>query len=192
MTNIIEKKPWIINIIGGPGIGKTTISALLFAKLKINGHITEYVQEYAKRLVWTKDYDKLNNQYYVIKKQFQLLKDINDTHINFIITDGPILHGLYYNKYNLDNTSNVEKTEEYIMECYEKFNNINIVLQRIKRENQNYEQEGRIQTEEEAKVIDNELKNILKSKNIKYNIFNADDNAVEKIYNYIMDYIKFE
>jgi hypothetical protein len=190
MNNIIEKKPWIINIIGGPGIGKTTISALLFAKLKINGHITEYVQEYAKRLVWTKDYDKLNNQYYVIKKQYQLLKDINDTHINFIITDGPILHGLYYNKYNLDNTSNVEKTEEYILECYEKFNNINIVLQRIKRENQSYEQEGRIQTEEEAKVIDNELKNILKLKNIKYNVFNADDNAVEKIYNFIMDYIK--
>ena len=43
-------KTYVINIIGAPGVGKTTISALLFAKLKLRGYICEYVQEYAKKL----------------------------------------------------------------------------------------------------------------------------------------------
>ncbi len=50
-----NKKTYIINFIGGPGIGKTTLSALIFAKLKLheNKYVVELVQEYAKTLVWS-------------------------------------------------------------------------------------------------------------------------------------------
>ena len=71
------RQTYVINIIGGPGIGKTTISALLFANLKIKGYICEYVQEFAKKLVWLKDYDTLNNQFFVSKEQYTLLKQID-------------------------------------------------------------------------------------------------------------------
>ena len=101
-------KTYVINIIGAPGVGKTTISALLFARLKLRGYICEYVQEYAKKLVWIKDFDSLNNQYHVTKKQYELLHQI-DGHVNFIVTDGPLIHGIYYNKYNKDNISNIDK-----------------------------------------------------------------------------------
>ena len=93
-TDISDKMPrqtYVINIIGGPGIGKTTISALLFANLKIRGYICEYVQEFAKKLVWLKDYDTLNNQFFVSREQYTLLKQI-DGHVDFLITDGPLIH----------------------------------------------------------------------------------------------------
>lgn len=175
-------KTFVINIIGAPGVGKTTISALLFAKLKLCGYVCEYVQEYAKKLVWMKDFDTLNNQYHVTKKQFELLQQING-HVDFIVTDGPLIHGIYYNKYNKDNISNIDKTEMYILNCFSKFNNINIVLDRISRK---YETEGRIQSEDEAKDIDIVLKHLLKINSIKYTNYPAEENSIKEIIEFIL------
>jgi adenylate kinase family enzyme len=179
-------KTFVINIIGAPGVGKTTISALLFAKLKLCGYVCEYVQEYAKKLVWMKDFDTLNNQYHVTKKQFELLQQING-HVDFIVTDGPLIHGIYYNKYNKDNISNVDKTEKYILDCFNKFNNINIVLDRINRK---YETEGRIQSEDEAKDIDIVLKHLLKINSIEYKNYPSEEKSVQNIIDFIISFIQ--
>jgi hypothetical protein len=179
-TDISDKmlrQTYVINIIGGPGIGKTTISALLFANLKIKGYICEYVQEFAKKLVWLKDYDTLNNQFFVSREQYTLLKQI-DGHVDFLITDGPLIHGIYYNKYNKDNNSNVDKVEKFIINSIDKFKNINIVLDRVDRD---YEKEGRIQTEEEAKDIDVILKHILRTNNYSFSSFPAEPDEIENI-----------
>ena len=179
-------KTFVINIIGAPGVGKTTISALLFAKLKLRGYVCEYVQEYAKKLVWIKDFDTLNNQYHVTKKQFELLQQING-HVDFIVTDGPLIHGIYYNKYNKDNISNIDKTEKYILDCFSKFNNINIVLDRISRK---YETEGRIQSEDEAKDIDIVLKHLLKINSIEYNSYPSEEKSIQNIIDFIINFIQ--
>ena len=179
-------KTYVINIIGAPGVGKTTISALLFARLKLRGYICEYVQEYAKKLVWIKDFDSLNNQYHVTKKQYELLQQI-DGHVNFIVTDGPLIHGIYYNKYNKDNISNIEKTEKYILDSFNKFNNINIVLDRVNRK---YETEGRIQTEDEAKDIDIILKHLLKINSIKYVNYPAEESSLNDIIEFIVKFVE--
>ena len=179
-------KTFVINIIGAPGVGKTTISALLFAKLKLCGYVCEYVQEYAKKLVWMKDFDTLNNQYHVTKKQFELLQQING-HVDFIVTDGPLIHGIYYNKYNKDNISNIDKTEKYILDCFSKFNNINIVLDRISRK---YETEGRIQSEDEAKDIDIVLKHLLKINSIEYNSYPSEEKSIQNIIDFIINFIQ--
>ena len=172
----------VINIIGGPGIGKTTISALLFANLKIKGYICEYVQEFAKKLVWLKDYDTLNNQFFVSREQYTLLKQI-DGQVDFLITDGPLIHGIYYNKYNKDNNSNTDKVEKFILESIHKFKNINIVLDRVERD---YETEGRIQTEQESKDIDVILKHILRTNNFTFLSFRAEPEEIENITNEVI------
>lgn len=179
MNNKIEmsKDTYVINVIGGPGIGKTTISALLFANLKLAGFVCEYVQEYAKKLVWTKDFDTLNNQYWVSREQYRLLNEING-HVDFIVTDGPLIHGIYYNKYNKNNTSNVDKTEKYILESINRFKNINIVLERVDRE---YEVEGRIETKEQAQDIDLILRHILRVNGFTFHSFQANPNQIDKI-----------
>jgi hypothetical protein len=143
----------VINLIGGPSTGKSLTAFLLFAKLKLAGSVVEYVPEYAKKLVWAKKFSILNEQYYVSRKQYESLKDVYGK-VEFVITDGSLVHGLYYNKFNPSNVSKLDVTEHKILEYYDAFDNINIYLKRV---NFKYEPEGRTQTEEEAKAIDSEL-----------------------------------
>lgn len=174
---------YLINIIAGPGSGKTTICALIFAKLKMMGYVTEYVQEYAKTLVWTKDFETLDNQYYVSHKQTTLFKCMQGI-VDFIVTDGSILHGLYYNRHNKNNTSNIEKTEKFILDSYANFDNINIFLERS--DSFTYEKQGRIQSEDEAKEIDVILKRMLKQNDIPFTCFESDASNIDEIVNFIL------
>jgi len=162
-------KTYLVNLIGGPASGKTCLAALLFAKLKIQGYIVEYVQEVAKGLVWMEDYEMLNNQYWVSQKQFNILNCLQEK-VQFIITDGCMLHGIYYNRNNEGNVSNVDKTEKYIWDCYHKFHNINIFLI---RGDYPYEQAGRQQSEEESRCIDSFFLDLLKKRNLPFESFKA-------------------
>lgn len=179
-----NKKTILINLIAGPCAGKTTICALLFAKLKLLGHVVEYVQEYAKHLVWKKNYELLNNQYYVTQTQANLMENMVGS-VDYIITDGSILHGLYYNRHNKNNICNIEKTEKFILDKYNSFDNINIFLE---RGNHKYETQGRIQTEDEAKEIDIILKHLLKQSSIDFKLFKSDvdDNNLNNMIDHIL------
>ena len=178
----MKRKTYVVNLISGPGAGKSVIAALLFAKLKIKGFVTEYVQEYAKTLVWTKEFDTLNNQYYVSQKQYRIIKEMVGE-VDFIVTDGSLYHGIYYNRHNKHNTSNIEKTENFILESSDTFNNINIFLDRNTIE---YEQQGRIQTEEEAREIDVILRHMLRTNNIKFTIFESNIENVNQMVDFII------
>ena len=180
----MSKTTFVVNFIGAPGCGKSIISALIFAQLKLKHYVTEYVQEYAKQLVWTKDFDTLNNQYYVTKHQYKLLKQI-DGKVNYIVTDGPLIHGLYYNTYNPDNTSDITKTTHLILDSHHHFRNINIVLT---RGDFAYEQEGRLQTKSEARDIDVIMKQLLKTKQINYKEFlaNAEPENIAQMVDYVL------
>ncbi len=172
----------VINIVSGPGCGKTVTAALLFAELKMLGYTVEYVPEYAKRLIWLSEWDTLNNQHYVSTEQYKLLKSMMG-HVDYIVTDGSLLHGLYYNKTNLDNTSDVLRTHRRILSYYKQFNNINLFLTRGSFK---YETAGRQQTEDEARQIDIELQKILIDENIRYTRFTSDRSAVGDMVSHIL------
>ena len=80
----------IINFIAGPSVGKSVMTSLIFSKMKIKGYNCEIVPEYAKQLVWTEEYELLNNQYHVSYYQNKLLNALKDK-TDFIITDGCLL-----------------------------------------------------------------------------------------------------
>lgn len=183
MCMTTKRITYVINLISGPSSGKSLISSLLFAKLKLRGFIVEYVQEYAKHLVWTKNYELLNNQYYVTQTQYNLLKQMIGE-VDFIVTDGPLVNGLYYNKHNKDNICNIEKTENYILDCHRHFNSINIFLE---RGDYKYEQQGRIQNEDESKEIDIIIKHMIKQNNIDFTMFKSDTS--EENLNTIIDLV---
>lgn len=180
----MEYQSKVINILGGPGCGKTTITFLLYAKLKIAGAIIEHVPEYAKKLVWSKQFETLDNQYHVSTKQYRDIAFIYGK-VQYVITDGSLLHGLYYNLHNPSNVSNRELTHKKILEYYNSFENINIYLT---RGNFKYEQAGRIQTEEEARNIDVQLREILDENNITYKLFKSDEHVVDEIVSFILGY----
>lgn len=179
------KKTRVINFIAGPGAGKSVMAAMIFVKLKLAGHTVEYLQEYAKGLVWTKDYTTLNNQHWVTQRQYQSLKQM-EGHVEYVVTDGPLVQGIYYNMHNPDNTSNVEKTQKMILECHSQFNNINIFLDR--GQHFSYETAGRLQTEDEAREIDVILKHLLRQNGVIYKTFSS--SLDEKNLTAIIDYIK--
>lgn len=53
-------KTIVINAFGGPGAGKTTACLDITSMLKKRGFVAEYVQEYAKELVWDKNFEMLD------------------------------------------------------------------------------------------------------------------------------------
>lgn len=172
---------WIINLISGPGNGKSTLCYLICFVLKILQFKVELVQEFAKTLVWAEDFETLNNQHFVSQRQYRRMRDI-DGKVDFVVTDGCILHGLYYNRYNEYNLSNVSKTEQAIINWYQQFQNINIFL---KRGNFPYEQAGRIQSHDEALEIDHMLLKIMDEYQLPYLICQSDQSNLKIILSYI-------
>ncbi len=174
--------PLLINFVGAPSVGKSTISALTFVKLKTNHHSSELVQEYAKQLVWSENFEDLSNQWYVSKKQYEMLKAVYGK-VNYLVTDSPLILGLHYNRYHKDNVSDIKKTETMILSKMKEFNNVYILLKR--NTNIPYEKIGRIHTEQQSIEIEKNLKNILDEFNIKYLEITSDVNNIQKIIDYI-------
>lgn len=180
----MSKKTIIINLIGGPGCGKSMLMCMLFIKLKELGYSVEIASEYAKTLVWKKDFDTLNNQHWVTSQQYNILKSMCGC-VDFIVLDSSLFSGLYYNVTNIDNTSNVPKTQDLILKCYNDFKNINIFL---KRGDHKYETEGRIQTADEAMEVEHKLLELLNEYDLPYRTYVSQTNFtdIQDIINYIL------
>ena len=63
------KDTLIVNLYGGPGSGKSTGAAYLFAKLKMAGVDAEYVTEFAKDKVWEGNQEAFRCQFYITGKR---------------------------------------------------------------------------------------------------------------------------
>lgn len=165
----------VINLYGGPGSGKSTSAAYLFALMKMDGFDTELVTEFAKDKVWEKSFNTLEHQEYVFAKQkhkqWRCIKD----EVKFLITDSALLNCLYYGQ---EKTSDTFKN--LVIEASTKHPTLNIFINRIKK----YVPKGRMQTEEEAKEIDNVMKELVKEHYPKETIHyvNGERNSLDEFY----------
>ena len=176
-------KTKVINFVASPSTGKSLMAALIFSELKMRHYKAEYVQEYAKTLVWQDRLDDLANQYNVSLEQYRMIKSVNGK-VNYICLDSPLLLGLYYNRYENENVCNVEKTEAMILSKMSEFDNIYIFLER--NEEFPYEIEGRIHNEEQSKVISSQLLALLDEFGMEYKTFLSDKKNVPAILDYIL------
>jgi hypothetical protein len=174
-------KTVVVNFVAGPGVGKSLMSALIYSELKMMNITAEYVQEYAKLLVWQERFEELNNQYLVSTKQYKMLKAV-DKKVDVICTDSPLLLGLLYNKTYKTNVSNIEKTEAMILTKMEEFNNIYIFLERM---DYPYETQGRVHNEIEARIIDKQLKELLENLGIEHLTVKSQKNSIQEIMSYV-------
>jgi len=166
----MNKNTLVVNLFAGPGTGKSTMMANIFAKLKWNGIDCEMCPEFAKDKVWEGSAHILDNQFYVSGKQYHRLKRLYGK-VDVIITDSPLLLGLYY--------GNKEPKEfrDLLVYYFNTFNNLNIFLERIKVYNTN----GRLQTEDEARAIDKEIMKIVNTHCSDIAKIQAIESNVEKI-----------
>lgn len=158
----MKNKTIVINLIGGPGSGKSTLAAGLFYELKKLGFNAEMSLEFAKDKVWEESIRTLDDQIYIFGKQYHKLWRLNNK-VDIIITDSPLLVSLYYNQIESKYFNN------FVIEQFNRFNNVTYF---IERDEENYQEEGRLQTFDEAKEIDKKLIDILKKYNISFTTLN--------------------
>lgn len=171
------KNTVIINAFGGPGAGKTTACHMIVAELRKAGFEAEYVSEYAKDLVYENNMEMLNgkeyNQFEILKEQVGRL-DSKVGKVDFIVTDAPIALNQIYN---------VELTDYYkemIKSLHADYSNFNFF---IKRNNEQFKQEGRVHNLEESIEKDKEIKNMLSEYGLEHAEYTYEtiDNVVDTI-----------
>ena len=129
----------VLALYGGPGSGKTTMAADVFARLKHAGFNVELVREYAKEVVW--EYGNVPDtitQADILAEQYRR-QAILMGQVDLIITDSPIPLSTIYG-------SNEQDAKDFD----DQFQNYPVMIERKK----DYNPKGRYQTEEEAKKLD--------------------------------------
>jgi predicted ATPase len=181
-NNTENKNTLIINLVAGPGTGKSTTMAGVFYKLKSLGIDCEMVTEFAKELVWENRSDTMKDELYIFAKQAHRIFRVNGQ-VDVIITDRPlILTVLYNNRYG-------EKSKELdalVASTFEKYNNLNYFLERTKDYNPN----GRNQTEDEANEISEGLKEVMLDYGYTYKKLPADESVVDIIVKDVLEILQ--
>lgn len=156
----MKNKPVIVvNIIGGPGVGKSILTSDVFSALKKDFISCEISHEYIKKKLREKALKAVESQIYIFaKQQFQLftLRD----EVDVIVTDSPIILSAVYDK------SKCQFLKGLVLKEFAKYENLNYLL--LRNENVPYEREGRYQDENGAKEVDNEVRSFLTNENIEY------------------------
>lgn len=180
----LRRKTKVINLIGAPCSGKSLCAGLIYAELKMRRYVAEFVQEYPKILVWKEDYETLRNQSLVSKRQYEMLKCV-DGKVDYIVTDGSLLLGLYYNReYNNTNTAECERTHQQILKDLGEFDNIYIFLE---RGDYPYETVGRVHDSKESEYIHQQLQNIMDDLGLTYLTVKSDKRNLDLMVEYVIN-----
>lgn len=176
----------VVNILGEPGSGKSLTSAGLLYQLGIRGHKVELVQEAAKDHVWEAirvDEKKippyiLSDQLFLFSEQNRRIERLRGQR-EIAIVECPLLMSLVYRRDGY--YSNFDKL---VLEVYNSYNNINIFLER----NHTYDQDGRVQNEQETNSLREEIIKVLDKNLITYKIFKTHKLIDLEIADYIENY----
>lgn len=154
----------VVNIFGGPGIGKSTAAAKIFYHLKEQGLNVELVSEVAKDYVWEEHIKILKDQLFIFAKQNRRLERLRGK-VDYVVTDSPGILALAYQIPDY-----YPSFESLVVDVHNSYNNINFVLSR----HHGFKNEGRAHDEETSKNIDRNIVNILEKHNLSYHPLGTD------------------
>lgn len=146
-------KTIIINLYGGPGVGKSTSAAYLYYLLKSAGENVELVREYVKDWAWDNRKFNVYDEIYFLGKQVRH-ESMLFGKVDWIVTDAPVYMTSYYASLYCS-----PKLAHGVLEAAQAFyqqakddghQHLHILLNR----NKPYKADGRYQTEDQAKNMD--------------------------------------
>lgn len=155
----MAKETIVVNLFGGPGAGKSTGAAYIFAMLKMEGIDVELVTEFAKDKVWEENYTPFDNQAYVFGKQSYKIGRCAGK-VNVIVTDSPLPMSIHY-AHEDRLTDNFTRT---VLDVFNSYTNMNYLITRVVP----YDSNGRYQTESEADQIAEDIQRLLQDHGIQY------------------------
>lgn len=171
----------IINLFGGPGIGKSSIAAGITYKLKKNHISCDNPYEFPKVLAWDENHNAIKDQLYVLANQHRgIVKSYGK--VDYIVLDSPILLSLTYKNYYESNTYPAtlygESFNKMVLDVFNQYDNINIVLERSEG---NHNDKERYQNLQQSIELDNVIENSLITNGIQYYKIKVGKNTVKDI-----------
>jgi hypothetical protein len=176
-------KTLIVNLYGGPGTGKSTTAALLFALLKQAGYNAELVREYVKEWAWENRHPGPFDQFYFFGKQSRK-ESLLYGKVDVIVTDSPVMLSAFYaDMYASHRTAHGIK--EVVRAFYEEsekagFHHVHTFLKRTKE----YNAKGRFQTADEAKALDDKMWRFLENMGMEVDFFGTDEKEVKELFGF--------
>ena len=157
----------VINLLGEPGAGKSVTAAGLFYELSVNNFKAEIITEVAKGYAW--ETPKAENgkalphpifgqQIFLLGEQNRWLARVKGQR-EIAIMECPLLLSAIYQPENY-----FESFNSLVLEQFNDYNNFNILLER----NHDFDNDGRVHTEDESKLVRSKLKDFLHLYNIPY------------------------
>jgi hypothetical protein len=146
----------VVNLFGGPGAGKSTLAAKLFADLKDRGVSVELVTEYVKTWAWEGRPISNLDPLWLVANQFQTESRLYGK-VDVIITDSPLLLGAFYDE--------KESCSDILCRLVTEFKDradvidINLFVNRPK--NKMYDKAGRYESESAARQLDLKIRQYL-------------------------------
>lgn len=159
----------VINIFGAPGSGKSTLTFGLMYYLKLKGIECELAHEWIKSKLYEGSPYPFHDQLYTYAKQNKKLNELQNK-VDYIITDSPSVQCVAYIEKEPDSYTPMA------LDYFNQYDNLNIFLERTHK----YQPSGRNQTEEQAEIVGNKIKNMLDELGICYKTLYA-NTALENI-----------
>ena len=163
----MEYTTTVINLIGGPCCGKSTLAAMLYARMKRNGSKVEMVREVAKEWVWAGRKIGPFEQLAILGEQIHKESALYGK-VEYVVTDSPVLLGAFY----LDNNHDEVFAKRFVKDFYnfskrKGVRYINVVLPRKDL----YQQDGRLETHDQAKELDFRIMEYLEDDWYDYTVY---------------------
>ena len=170
----------LINLFGGPGIGKSSIAAGLTYKLKRKHISCNNPYEFPKKLAWDHNIPAIKDQLYVFANQHRGIAECYGK-VDYIIIDSPVLFSTIYHTYYTKGYPAEfygQPFHDLVVDLHKKYDNLNILLERADGVHNDGE---RFQDKEESIAIDKLCKEILDKHDIPYHTIKVDKHTVKQI-----------